>query len=56
MPVLPYASPNAVQTVLDFLAEQQPKAANAKPAEFYDMSYLKRIDESGFIKTLEKER
>ncbi|HEY1232877.1 MAG TPA: ABC transporter substrate-binding protein [Candidatus Binatia bacterium] len=56
MPVLPYASPNGVQTVLDFLAEQQPKAATAKPAEFYDMSYLKRIEESGFIKTLEKKR
>jgi hypothetical protein len=41
---------------LDFLAEQQPKAATAKPAEFYDMSFLKRIEESGFTKTLEKKR
>ncbi len=52
MPVMPYASSKAIQTILDFLAEKQPKAATAKPEDFYDMSYLKRIEESGFLKTL----
>ncbi len=56
MPVMPYASSKAVQTVLDFLAEKQPKAATAKPEEFYDMSYLKKIETSGFLKTLGKGR
>jgi hypothetical protein len=51
MPVMPYPSPKAVQTVLDFLAQQQPKAATAKPEEFYDTSFLKKIEDSGFTKT-----
>ena len=56
MPVMPYASPKAVRTVLEFLAEQQPKAASAKPEDFYDMSYLKAIEASGFLKTLGNHR
>ncbi len=56
MPVMPYASPKAVQTVLEFLAEKQPKAATAKPEDFYDMSYLKKIEASGFIKNLGNRR
>jgi ABC-type nitrate/sulfonate/bicarbonate transport system substrate-binding protein len=52
MPVMPYASPKGVRTVLEFLAEKQPKAATANPEDFYDMSYLKKIEESGFVKTL----
>lgn len=52
MPVMPYASAAGVRTVLQFLAPRQPKAATASPEEFYDMSFLKRIEESGFTKTL----
>ena len=52
MPVLPYASAEGVLSVLQFLAPRQPKAASSDPEEFYDMSFLKRIDESGFTKTL----
>jgi NitT/TauT family transport system substrate-binding protein len=50
MPVMPYASNNGIRAVLQFLAAAQPKAATAKPEEFYDNSYLKKIDESGFTK------
>jgi ABC-type nitrate/sulfonate/bicarbonate transport system substrate-binding protein len=56
MPVMPYASPNGVRTVLQFLAVNQPKAANANPEEFYDMSFLKKIEDSGFTKTLVAKR
>ncbi len=56
MPVMPYASPNGVRTVLQFLAARQPKAATASPEEFYDMSFVKKIDESGFLKTLAGKR
>jgi len=53
MPVVPYASPGGVRTVLQFLAGGgQAKAANAKPEDFYDMSFLKKIEESGFTKSL----
>lgn len=52
MPVMPYASPTGVRTVLQFLAGRQPRAATASPEEFYDMSFLKKIEESGFAKSL----
>jgi len=50
MPVMPYASVAGVKTVLQFLAPGQPKAATANPEEFYDHSYLKKIEDSGFTK------
>ena len=50
MPIIPYASSSGVRSVLENLAPQQPKAATAKPEEFYDNSFLKRIEESGFTK------
>ena len=56
MPVMPYASPTGVRTVLEFLAGRQPRAATASPEEFYDMSFLKKIEESGFAKALGAKR
>ena len=55
-PPVPYASPTATKNALQFLAHQQPKAATASPDEFYDMSFLKKIEESGFIKGLSARR
>src|SRR5712692_1611291 len=52
MPSIPYASANGVKTVLQSLAHQQPKAVNANPEDFYDMSFLKKIEASGFLKLL----
>ena len=34
----------------------QPKAANANPEDFYDMSFLKKIEDSGFTKQLVSRR
>lgn len=56
MPPIPYASANGVKTILQSLAHQQPKAVNASPEDFYDMSFLKKIEESGFIKSLTARR
>jgi hypothetical protein len=42
--------------VLQFLAAGQPKAATANPEEFYDNSYLKKIEDSGFAKALASKR
>jgi hypothetical protein len=50
MPVLPYASNAGIKAVLQFLATRNPKALNANPEEFYDHSFLKKIEESGFSK------
>jgi len=50
MPVIPYATVPGVKAVLQFLAPTQPKAATANPEDFYDHSYLKKIEDSGFAK------
>lgn len=55
MPQMPYPTPAGVRSVLDFLAPRQPKAASAKPEEFYDATFLKTIDQSGFAKALGKD-
>jgi NitT/TauT family transport system substrate-binding protein len=52
MPVMPYPSAEGVLSVLQFLAPRQPKAASSDPEEFYDISFLKKIEESGFTKSL----
>jgi len=52
MPQMPYPSAQGVRAVLQFLAPKQPKAATANPEEFYDISFLKKIESSGFIKSL----
>ncbi|HSE91011.1 MAG TPA: ABC transporter substrate-binding protein, partial [Candidatus Binatia bacterium] len=54
MPLMPYASASGVRAVLQFLVAGQPKAATAQPEEFYDNSYLKKIDDSGFTKTFRR--
>jgi len=56
MPQMPYATPQGVRAVLQFLAPKQPKAATANPEEFYDMSFLKKIEGSGFFKSLDGRR
>jgi ABC-type nitrate/sulfonate/bicarbonate transport system substrate-binding protein len=53
MPQMPYPSAQGVRAVLQFLAPKQPKAATANPEEFYDISFLKKIESSGFIKSLD---
>ena len=50
MPVMPYANAAGVRAVLQFLVAGQPKAATANPEEFYDNSFLKKIEDSGFTK------
>jgi ABC-type nitrate/sulfonate/bicarbonate transport system substrate-binding protein len=52
MPVMPYASAAGVRSVLQLLAHQQPKAVTANPEDFYDMSLLKKIEQSGFVRSL----
>jgi len=56
MPVIPYASPPGIRSVLQNLAPRQPKAATASPEEFYDNSFLKKIDDSGFTKSFASKR
>ncbi|MBI4522400.1 MAG: ABC transporter substrate-binding protein [Deltaproteobacteria bacterium] len=48
----PYPSIRAVQTILDFIATDEPKARGADPRVHVDESLVREHDESGFIKAL----
>jgi NitT/TauT family transport system substrate-binding protein len=49
---VPYATPKAVETTLEFIAGEEPKAKGADPKLFVDESVVREVEASGFIKTL----
>ena len=51
-PEVPYPTPDGVKTMLDDLAPKNPKAAAADPNTFVDLSLIRELDSSGFIKQL----
>ena len=48
----PYPSLKAVQTIMDKLADEDPKVKERDPKSFVDDSFMRELDESGFFKTL----
>jgi ABC-type nitrate/sulfonate/bicarbonate transport system substrate-binding protein len=48
----PYPSLKAVQTIIDKIAEEDPKIKERDARSFVDDSFMKELDESGFFKTL----
>jgi NitT/TauT family transport system substrate-binding protein len=53
-PEVPYPNPDGVKTMLDDLAPRNPKAAKADAKNFVDLSFVRELDKSGFIKQLYK--
>ena len=51
-PEVPTPSPEGVKTLLDDVAAQNPKAKGADPRQFVDLSFVRELDSSGFIKRL----
>jgi NitT/TauT family transport system substrate-binding protein len=49
---LPYASPKAIETSLEFIAAEEPKAKGADARLFVDESLVREIEASGFVKML----
>jgi ABC-type nitrate/sulfonate/bicarbonate transport system substrate-binding protein len=49
---IPYANPKAVETTLEFVAAEEPKARGADPKLFVDESIVREVEASGFIKKL----
>jgi hypothetical protein len=47
---LPMPGDDAVQAVLD--REDEPEAKDFKPADFVDTSFLREIEESGFLREI----
>lgn len=52
LPRIPYVAEESIQTVLDEMAPQVPKAKEIKPAMYIDNSFLKKLEDGGFIKQL----
>jgi NitT/TauT family transport system substrate-binding protein len=48
----PYATPKAIETTLEFISGDEPKARGADPKMFVDESLVREIEASGFIKAL----
>ena len=51
-PEVPYPNPDGVKTMLDDLAPKNPKAASADPKTYVDLSLIRELETSGFIKQL----
>jgi len=51
-----YPSLEGLKTVLDELAERDPRAKSAKPEQFVDASFIRELDQSGFIDNLYKKK
>lgn len=49
---VPYPSLQGVETVLEFLSKDNPKAKGADPKTFVDASIVREIEASGFVKPL----
>lgn len=49
---VPYPNLEGIQPILDEIATQVPKAKSYKPEDFVDVSILRQIEQSGFIKHL----
>ena len=52
MPKIPYPTTKGIQTVLDEIGTRNPKAKALQPANFIDVTFLKELEQSGFIKHL----
>jgi hypothetical protein len=45
-----------IQNILDPLAQTDPKAKAAKPEDFVDMTFIRELDQSGYIDSLYKKK
>jgi NitT/TauT family transport system substrate-binding protein len=51
-----YPSLEGLKTVIDDLAERDPRAKSAKPEQFVDMNFIRELDQSGYIDGLYKRK
>jgi NitT/TauT family transport system substrate-binding protein len=52
MPVAPYPVLRALQTLLDFMRQELPEAKDADARRFVDDRFIRELDESGYIASL----
>jgi len=56
LPKKQYPSLEGLKTVLDEISERDPRAKTAKPEQFADLSFIREMDQAGFIDALHKKR
>ncbi|HWP59221.1 MAG TPA: ABC transporter substrate-binding protein [Candidatus Acidoferrales bacterium] len=54
VPEKPYPTLRGIRTILMELSARDPAAANARPEQFVDMTFIRELDKSGFIDALYK--
>lgn len=54
IPRIPRPSPESLKTVIDQMAESEPRAAGLKPEQFIDNRFFQELDKEGFIQRLWK--
>jgi NitT/TauT family transport system substrate-binding protein len=52
VPKVPYPSAESIQTVLNQMAEKEPRAAAARPEQFIDARFFQELEREGFIRKL----
>jgi NitT/TauT family transport system substrate-binding protein len=52
IPRIPRPSPEALKTVLDQMAETDPRVANLKPEQFIDGRFFQELEKEGFLEKL----
>ena len=56
LPPKQYPTLEGIKNILEPLAQTDPKAKAAKPEDFVDMSFIKELDQSGYVDSLYKKR
>jgi hypothetical protein len=51
---IPRPAPEPVKTILDQMAETDPRVANLKPEQFIDTRFFQELDKEGFFQKLWK--
>ena len=51
-----YPSLEGLKTVLEDIAERDPRVKTAKPEQFVDFTFIRELDQSGFIDGLYKKK
>jgi hypothetical protein len=51
-----YPSLEGLKTVIEDVAERDPRAKSAKPEQFVDFTFIKELDQSGYIDGLYKKK
>jgi len=49
---VPYPAPEGIESILEELRQLTPKAKNFRPQDFVDTSFVRELEQSGFIDSL----